>query len=356
MARILCAMSGGVDSTVSALLLREAGHDVIGAFMRTGGPAVPGRGSARSCCGLPAARDASLAAATVGVPFHVVDCEADFARVIDHFVEEYHRGRTPNPCSRCNEWIKFGILLDYAWSLDCDGLATGHYARLERGPGGPPRLLRGRDPGKDQSYFLFAVRREALECALFPVGGLHKEEVREIARRKGLPVAEKPESQEICFVPGDYRDVLIARGPDRLRPGRFVDPSGRDLGWHGGHQRFTIGQRRGLPALGKPRYVVSLDPEKNEVVLGSREDLDVWAMVVEEVRWCSIPDPRQGDAIRSLVQIRHHHRPTPAFVKVEAPDRVRVEFEEPERAVAPGQAAVFYDGDLLLGGGWISGP
>jgi tRNA-specific 2-thiouridylase len=349
-------MSGGVDSTVAALLLREAGHEVIGAFLRMGGPAAPGLISSSSSRGLPAARDASLAAASVGVPFHVLDCEADFARVIDHFVEEYHRGRTPNPCARCNEWIKFGVLLDHAWSLDCSGLATGHYARLEREAGGPPHLLRGRDPGKDQSYFLFGIRRKALESAHFPVGGLLKEEVREIARRKGLPVSERPESQEICFVPGDYRDVLLARGADRLRPGRFVDPGGRDLGGHGGHQRFTIGQRRGLPALGEPRYVVSIDPIENEVVLGAREDLETSAVVVEEVRWCSIPDPRPGDSIRSLVQIRHHHRPTPALVKVEAPGRVRVEFEEPERAVAPGQAAVFYDGDVLLGGGWIAGP
>ncbi len=355
MARVLCAMSGGVDSSVAALLLKEAGHEVIGVFLRLGpGAAAPPGGGHRGCCSVEDSRDAARVASRLGIPFYALNCEDEFARIISYFVEEYHRGRTPNPCARCNQWIKFGSLIERSRLLECDAVATGHYARVERAEGGRPRLLRGSDPAKDQSYFLFPIGREVLERVLFPVGGLIKTEVREIARRSGLAVAEKPDSQEICFVPGDYREVLHARGPERIRPGLLVDTRGNSLGEHPGHQHFTIGQRRGLGvALGEPRYVVGIEADRNRVVIGEREDLSRGCCDVEEVRWSSIEEPRPGDVLPALVQIRHRHRPAPARIEVEASDRVRVEFVDEERGIAPGQAAVFYDGPVLLGGGWI---
>jgi tRNA-uridine 2-sulfurtransferase len=348
-------MSGGVDSSVAALLLKEAGHQVVGVFLRLGpgaGPA-PGGGH-RGCCSVEDSRDAAGVASRLDIPFYAINCEDEFARIIDDFVAEYHRGRTPNPCARCNQWIKFGSLFERARALGCEAVATGHYARIERAADGRARLLRGRDPRKDQSYFLFSIGREVLGRALFPVGVLAKAEVRQIARRSGLPVAEKPDSQEICFVPGDYRDVLRARGADRIRPGLLVDTGGHPIGEHPGHQNFTIGQRRGLGvALGAPRYVVGIEAGPNRVIIGERKDLAADRCEVDEVRWTSIADPAPGEAIDALVQIRHRHRPAPARIEVEAPDRVRVRFVEPELGITPGQAAVFYEGDVLLGGGWI---
>jgi len=357
--RVLCAMSGGVDSSVSALLLREAGHQVIGVFLRLGAhadaPSGPeGKANRRGCCSVEDSRDAALVANRLGIPFYALNSRGEFSRIIDYFVEEYHRGRTPNPCIRCNQWLKFGTLLDRARALDCEALATGHYARIREDPRGEPQLLRAADPEKDQSYFLFSISREALRHTVFPVGHLNKPQVRDLARREGLPVAEKFDSQEICFVPGDYRDVLRARGAGRIRPGPLVDTRGNRLGEHAGHQHFTIGQRRGLKvALGEPRYVVAIDPELNRVVLGTREELETRILDVDEVQWSSIPDPRPGDVLEAQVQIRHRHRARPARIRVESPGKVQVEFQEPQFGVTPGQAAVFYDGEVLLGGGWI---
>jgi tRNA-specific 2-thiouridylase len=355
MSRVLCAMSGGVDSSVAALLLKEAGHQVIGAFLRLGPDAAgAGRdGRHRGCCSVQDSRDAALVASRLGIPFYAMNYQGEFARVIDYFVEEYHRGRTPNPCARCNQWLKFGSLAERARALGCEAVATGHYARIDHGQG-RPRLLRAADPAKDQSYFLFLLPRETLGRTLFPVGGLRKPEVRAIARRAGLPVAEKPDSQEICFVPGDYREVLRARNPERLLPGRFVDSSGRELGGHQGHQNFTIGQRRGLGvALGSPRYVVAIEPAENLVVLGDREELARTEALVEEVGWLSVDEPPAGISLAAEVQIRHRHRPVPARVTALPGRRAQVEFAEPVEAVTPGQAAVFYSGEVLLGGGWI---
>jgi len=363
-ARILCAMSGGVDSGVAALLLKEAGHEVLGVFMRLGekvgaDAARPAGADSRSgkrprgCCSVEDARDAALVASRLEIPFYAMNYQEEFGRIVDYFVDEYHRGRTPNPCARCNQWLKFGSLRERARALRCDAVATGHYARIETA-GGSARLLRAADSAKDQSYFLFLMEREALGETLFPVGDFSKADVRALARRHGLPVADKPDSQEICFVPGDYREVLSAHGADRIRPGRFVDRAGRDLGGHGGHQNFTIGQRRGLGmAFGEPRYVVAIEPERNEVVIGAREHLSVSTASLDEVRWVSIADPAPGETIEAEVQIRHRHRAVPARVSVEGHAAARVEFLQPVEAVTPGQAAVFYRGLVLLGGGWI---
>jgi tRNA-specific 2-thiouridylase len=351
-------MSGGVDSSVAALLLRRAGHDVLGVFLRLGADPLAkslASGSSRACCSVEDSRDAALVAARLGIPYYALNYEGEFARIIDYFIAEYHRGRTPNPCVRCNQWLKFGTLFQAARALGCDAVATGHYARLDRGPDGAPRLLRGCDAAKDQSYFLFLMPRSSLDRALFPIGGLTKTEVRALAREAGLPVAEKPESQEICFVPGDdYRAVLRARDPDRLQAGKFVDLSGQVLGEHAGHQGFTIGQRRGVGiALGKPAYVVGIDAGTGTVTLGDRGDLRRNEVEVSEVQWTSIDPPAEGEALRVEAQIRHRHRPRLATVTVTGPATALLRFDEPEEAVTPGQAAVFYRGDVLLGGGWI---
>ena len=360
MAKVLCAMSGGVDSSVAALLLRRAGHDVTGVFLRLGPDAAAAaggvrHGSHRACCSIEDSRDAALVASRLGIPYYSLNYEGEFSRIIDEFVEEYHRGRTPNPCIRCNQWLKFGSLRRAAEALGCDAVATGHYARIVPGPSGRPCLLRARDAAKDQSYFLFLMPRENLGATMFPVGDLTKGEVRALARDAGLPVSEKAESQEICFVPNDdYREVLHARAPQRLKPGRFVDLSGQVLGEHAGHQNFTIGQRRGIGiALGKPHYVVGIDAAEGTVTLGQREALRRTEADLSGVEWKSIDPPPDGGQVRVLAQIRHRHHPRPAVVSVAGEGTAVLRFDKPEEAVTPGQAAVFYDGDVLLGGGWI---
>ncbi len=341
--RILCAMSGGVDSSTAAHLLVEGGHEVVGVFLRNGveGADAPG---ARGCCSIQDARDAARVADRLGIPFHVLDYRAEFAGLIEDFVAEYARGRTPNPCVHCNHALKFGRLFALAEALGAEAVATGHYARLEGG-----RLLRARDPQKDQSYYLFGLDPGRLARIRFPLGGLCKTDVRRIAAAAGLPTAEKPESQEICFVPGgDYRRLLARRG--RLSPGRFVDLEGRDLGPHQGYEAFTIGQRRGLPALGRPAYVVAIRPERREVVVGPREALAAGGLEAAGLHWLG-EAPRPGARVEA--QIRARHRATPARITALAGDRLSLAFEQPQDAVTPGQAVVLYRGDLVLGGGWI---
>ena len=347
MSRVLCALSGGVDSSVAAWLLQKQGFDVVGVFMRNGVSGGASAGS-KTCCSASDARDAARVADKLGIPFYSMDYSKEFGELIDHFVAEYRRGRTPSPCVLCNQDLKFGHLFEFAEAVSADFVATGHYARLVEG-----QLLRAKDERKDQSYFLFGIDRASLPRVLFPLGNLDKEEVRELAREAGLLTAEKPESMEICFVPtGDYRDILRKDGA--LSPGRFVDREGRELGRHEGFEGYTVGQRRGLPALGHPAYVLEIRPEVAEVVLGRREELRQPEMIVEACRWLG-PDPGPGSAFRAQVQMRAHHVPSPAEVKVEAQGRVRVRFEDPEESGAPGQAAVFYDAERVLGGGWIDG-
>ena len=317
MARILCAMSGGVDSSVAAYLLKKEGHDVLGIFLRLGADGASyHQGSSRACCSVEDSRDAALVAARLDIPYYSLNYSGEFRRIVDHFVDEYHRGRTPNPCVLCNQWLKFGTLREKARALGCEAVATGHYARIESDAQGRRRLLRGRDPAKDQSYFLFLMPPDSLEDTRFPVGGLTKAEIRDLARAADLPVAEKPESQEICFVPNDdYREVLRARSPEKLRPGRFVDLSGSILGEHAGHQNFTIGQRRGVGiAFGTPRYVVDIDAESNTVTLAKREHLRRTELDVAEVQWISMESPSPGSQVVVQAQIRHHHRPRQATV------------------------------------------
>lgn len=354
-------MSGGVDSSVAALRLVDAGHEVIGVFMRNGvaAEATPSLGdgagknsAAKSCCSASDARDAALVAERLGIPFFAVDYAAEFDAIIAQFADEYRRGRTPNPCVLCNQHLKFGHLLELADSVGADAVATGHYARVSEG-----RLLRAVDRDKDQSYYLFGIPRAALSRALFPLGESCKAEVRDAARAAGLRTAAKPESMEICFVTsGDYRDVVRERG-GLGRPGRFIDREGRELGTHGGIGGFTVGQRRGLPPLGEPHYVVGIDAAAGDVVLATLEGLDARLAQLAGLRW--LVEPRR-EPFAASVRIRARHEPAPALVTPQfasadaaEPQGLRVEFETAQRAITPGQAAVLHDGEQVLGGGWI---
>jgi len=351
--RIVVAMSGGVDSSVSALLLREQGHEVIGAYLRNGVDA-PGRGRGHGCCGAADAADAEEVAGALSIPFYALDHAREFGRIIDDFVAAYARGETPNPCVQCNRELKFGALLDFARSLGAERLATGHYARLADSGGGT-LLLRARDRVKDQSYVLATVPRPLLARARFPIGELTKGEVRERARAAGLPVHAKPESQEICFAAGrDHREVLRARRPDLFRPGPVHDPDGVRVGTHAGAIGFTVGQRRGLGlALGGRRYVLASDPSRNTVVIGPREKLLRRDAALVAVNWLA-ERPPTGSALRVELQVRAHHRPRPAAARVAAGERVELELDAPGEAITPGQLGALYVGERLIAGGTLA--
>jgi len=350
--RVVVAMSGGVDSSVAAVLLRRAGAEVVGLFMRNGVHVSEQDGHAKSCCSVTDARDARMVAAYLGIPFQSVDLREEFRDVIRYFLAEYGRGRTPNPCAVCNRDLKFDRLLRCAEELGATRIATGHYARIER-EGGRVRVRRGLDPRKDQSYQLFSVAEENLAATLLPIGGLEKRVVRALAAEAGLRTAAKPDSQEICFVPSnDYRRLLDDEGVEP-HPGRLVDTAGRVLGRHAGVERFTIGQRRGLGiAAAQPLYVVAIDAGSGDVTLGTREECGSTALELEAWNPIGFEPPSSG-AFRAAVQVRYHHRPARARIALGGGGTARVEFDEPVLAVAPGQGAALYDGDRLLGGGWI---
>jgi len=352
-------MSGGVDSSVAAAILRERGYDVVGVAMRLA-PEAPGPSPVRrrgTCCSHEDFEDARRVAERMDFPFYVVDLRAEFgARVIDNFVSEYLSGRTPNPCVMCNREIKFDRLRERAAALGADYVATGHYARIERDPRGRFHLLRAADATKDQSYFLFTLGQLELSRTLFPLGEMTKTEVRERARKLGLANADKPESQEICFVPdGDYaRFVERAAPPGRLRPGRIVDPGGRALAAHDGVHRFTVGQRRGLGfSASAPLYVREIRAESGEVVVGPRADLAAAGLVARDISFVD-PESVGTGAIAVEARIRYRHPPLPATLALEAGSRARVTFTAGGGpAVTPGQACVFYRGDEVVGGGFI---
>ncbi|MCS7471212.1 tRNA 2-thiouridine(34) synthase MnmA [Stieleria sp. ICT_E10.1] len=391
MARVVLAMSGGVDSSVAAHLLLEAGHEVIGVFMRHGEessevckvergaePSVPaGQASAPSlpvlgglaagradhkqgCCTASDAADAKRVAAKFGIPFYALDLQADFRRIVDYFVDDYLNGRTPNPCVKCNHWIKFGRLFDYAAGVEADFLATGHYARMIDG-----QLHRGLDGHKDQSYALFGIGKSRLPRMLLPVGDYQKTEIRKVAESLQLGVAGKRDSQEICFVTqGHHSEFVKARRPELVgtTAGDFVTTDGRIVGTHDGYEAFTIGQRKGLGvALGTPHFVIRIDPETNQVVLGEKESLACGQLSAGDANWLVAPESlsrlaaSESGAGGLSVQIRYNGSPQPASVDVDpaSPERFTVHFDRPVDAVAPGQAAVVYHGTQVLGGGWI---
>ncbi|MCC7416935.1 MAG: tRNA 2-thiouridine(34) synthase MnmA [Acidobacteria bacterium] len=349
-------MSGGVDSSVAAALLAEQGYDVIGLSMQLYDQSEQHRRFG-GCCTLEDLHDARRVAAAIGIPHYILNLERQFdTHVVSNFVREYAAGRTPLPCAHCNSDLKFAALAERARGLGADRIATGHYARVECDEAaGRYRLLRGLDPAKDQSYFLFSLTQDQLGRAQFPVGGIEKTEVRARARQLGLAVADKPDSQEICFVPDhDYASFVARQAPEVRRGGPIVDEQGRVLGGHAGLHHFTVGQRKGLglsrSSTGAPMYVVALRPAGREVVVGPRPSLERTRLVSTGVNWID-EAPRAWRP--ASVQIRHRHAAAPARVRALDDGRAEVEFDEPQIAVAPGQAAVFYDGDAVLGGGWI---
>ena len=353
--RVVLAMSGGVDSSVAAVLLKEQGYEVIGIFMRTGAAVEDAERRAKTCCSVADALDARNVADRLDIAFYALDFERDFARIEDYFAEEYLAGRTPNPCVMCNIWLKFGKLWSYGKQVGADFVATGHYARVMPSSDGTPRVARGIDRGKDQSYVLFGLKRELLANVLFPVGGYTKTEIRTIAREHHLPVHDKPDSQEICFVPDDdYLAFVRDRLPGRETAGPIVDEAGTVLGSHSGFEAFTIGQRRGLGiALGTPRYVVQIEPTTRTVTLGPKASLEKAGLTAARFNWQG-PEP-QGP-VPCLAQIRAQHRAVPATVEPLAGGRSQVIFAVPQPAIAPGQVVTVYQDDLVLGGGWIEGP
>lgn len=352
--QVVVALSGGVDSSVAAALLVEQGVEAIGVTLRFWPCADAGPAPARvSCCGIDGVESARAVAATLGIPHYVVDCREEFeAEVLKPAWEEYARGRTPNPCVTCNRAIKFGLLLRQAERLGAEGLATGHHARLARTASGRV-LLRGRDPRKDQSYFLFALSPAQLDAAELPVGEMTKDEVRAAARRRGLPSAERPESQDACLGTDGERlgEALRRRFGEVARPGEIVDTDGRVLGRHAGIHRFTVGQRKGLGvAAGERAYVCAIDAARGAVVVCTDpRELEADELEAAGATWLG-PPPGPGPV---TAQIRYRHAAAPARVEQLAEDRLRVRFDLPQRAVTPGQAVVVYDGERVVGGGWI---
>jgi tRNA-uridine 2-sulfurtransferase len=372
MARVVLAMSGGVDSSVAAHLLLQQGHEVVGVFMRHGeqSPALlcttdersnpetlPGAGGNYShkqgCCSASDAEDARRVADRLEIPFYALDLQQEFGRVIDYFVDEYTHGRTPNPCVMCNNWLKFGRLFDYADSIGAEFVATGHYARLVQSPTTSVELHRGVDLGKDQSYVLFGIRRDRFSRMLLPVGDFDKPRIRQVAATIGLRVAEKRDSQEICFVTSGDHASFIRQRLDTLSDcsGSIVTTDGRTVGQHQGIEAFTIGQRKGLGvALGEPYFVVRIEPSTRQVVIGRREELARSELTASDTNW--LVDPPDSP-FRCRAQIRYNHTAQTATARWGSGGRLHIEFDQACFGVAPGQAVVCYDDTQVLGGGWI---
>lgn len=374
MSRIVLAMSGGVDSSVAAHLLLEQGHEVIGVFMRHGQqspvacsadeggvgsllPVISSRPDHKQgCCSASDAEDARRVADMLDIPFYALDLQREFGRIIDYFVDEYTNGRTPNPCVMCNNWIKFGKLFDYADSIGASHVATGHYARLDsvdNASDTTPALRRGLDGSKDQSYVLFGVERHLLRRMLLPVGGFEKTQIRSTAADLGFRVAEKRDSQEICFVTSGKHDEFIRalRGDSASTAGEIITTDGQVVGTHPGIERYTIGQRKGLGvAMGDRRFVIRIDADRRQVIIGEKHELERRVLTASQLNW--LVDP-PATPIRCLAQIRYNSPATEAQAEMLDDGRLQITFDQPRHGVAPGQAVVCYDGDRVLGGGWI---
>jgi len=352
--RVAIAMSGGVDSSVAAALLVEQGWPAVGVHMKLHTLPDEDRRD-RSCCSIDDSLDARQVCARLGIPFYVIDFTREFEeRVMNYFVEGYRAGRTPNPCVMCNQTVKNGLLLEKVREFGCDYLATGHYAAIRwNAESGRHEIVKPKDRRKDQTYFLWGTPASELPFLLFPLANHEKPAARAEAARRQLITWDKPDSQEVCFVPGDYRDFLKKHlHESAVLPGNFVDREGRVLGQHRGIPFYTVGQRRGLGLSGaEPWYVVAIRPESHQVVLGTEDELLGATLRVSGVNWVSCEPP--AGAMDALVKVRYAHAGTPARVTPTGPGKARVDFAAPVRAIAPGQAAVFYSGDVMLGGGWI---
>ncbi|MCX8118494.1 MAG: tRNA 2-thiouridine(34) synthase MnmA [Desulfobacterota bacterium] len=352
--RVLVAMSGGVDSSTAAWLLKQQGYEVIGATMCIGSLETRETGPSR-CCGLSDIEDARRVALQLGFPFYVIPLREEFEKeIVDYFCREYQEGRTPNPCILCNERLKFGALLEKGLEMGADYLATGHYARLEFDEKEGRHLLkRGVDQKKDQSYVLFGLKQEQLRHILFPLGSFRKEEVRRMAFEAGLRVHDKPESQEVCFIRDTtYHPFLKERLKEAAGPGPILNRKGEVLGTHKGIAFYTIGQRRGLGlAKGRPLYVIGIDRERNALIVGEEEEVFNDAFLTGSINW--IRSEEMASTVRCQVKIRYNHPGGEATVRLRNRDSAEVKFSRPQKAITPGQAAVFYEGDYVLGGGWI---
>ena len=374
MARVVLAMSGGVDSSVAAHLLLEQGHDIIGVFMRHGEesaaaceldsgeanpllPLLQNRADHKQgCCSASDAEDARKVADKLSIPFYALNLQKDFSRIIDYFVDEYTIGRTPNPCVMCNNWIKCGRLFDYADSIDAEYVATGHYARLVHDQQNQIRLARGIDGTKDQAYVLFGIEQKYLSRMLLPVGGFPKTEIREIAAGISLRVADKKDSQEICFVTsGHHGDFVRQRRGEIDLSGEIITTDGTVVGRHDGIENYTVGQRKGLGvALGTPHYVVKINRDSHQVVLGSHDELGKTSLQADRTNWLITPEPEQS--FRCQAQIRYNSAPqdaTASIGELNGEQILQVTFDQPVHGIAPGQAVVCYDGEMVIGGGWI---
>lgn len=353
--KVAVGMSGGVDSSVAAYLLKEQGFDVIGVTMQIWQdeepPAMAENGG---CCGLSAVDDARRVADRLDIPYYVLNFKREFKdKVIDYFIDEYIHARTPNPCIACNRYVKWEALLNRAVELGCDYIATGHYARVCRLDNGRFALQKSAATRKDQTYALYNLTQEQLSRTLMPVGEYDKEQIRKMAEEIGLSVAGKPDSQEICFIPdNDYASYIEKETGQTFLEGNFVDAGGRVLGKHKGIIHYTVGQRKGLGlSLGAPAFVTELRPETNEVVIGTNEDTFHDRLLADRVNWMSIPE-LQGER-RVTAKIRYSHQGAPCIIHMTGEDEVECRFDEPVRAITPGQAVVFYDGDIVVGGGTI---
>lgn len=350
--KILVAMSGGVDSSVAAALLKEAGHEVAGATIRTWASNQCADRNTKTCCGIVGVEDARDVAGSIGIPYWVFNFEQEFKKhVVDYFASEYLKGRTPNPCISCNEHIKFRLFYERAKQLGFDAIATGHYAQLGTLPDGRIYLTEGLDAGKDQSYVLFPLDQEILSHLFLPIGGFTKTEIRVKAKELGLSVASKPDSQEICFIPSNDYGAFLTREYTENKPGIIRTRDGKVMGEHEGYFHYTRGQRKGLRVAHTERlYVLETLPATNEVIVGTKEEVFGLTCIVGRVNWFLKP---QTVTTRAHVKIRSQHLKAPAEITIQEDGRVKVEFEDAQDAVTPGQAAVFYDGNTVLGGGWI---